>query len=482
MRKGQAWGIRLWRTAVLLAIGIVVLRSLPPLLHPGSFMYATRWVLYLPAVALGVMIAASWIPGAWLWRIALVGLVFAETLAWNQQYVPYLLYAPDYARHAGKQAPSNEFWADNYRGTDPFQNQILYTLKPAMHGYEPVFIERVRNTLCGDRRGRKYQRSVKNYEITAENHRGNLFAKRSFWLARQYIRGPLRSKHSLFPSATTVFLPEAGDDVPIPRVEEGQVPARAVSDNVKEISFISKEQLADFNRRLNMRSKRRSLSMPGVEIPGVHSALRLEFTSTETVVVKSNFRDRTGRRQMGKTAHIQVRGERSIALELPVPDFDIVEAQVYFEMLSTRGQLTLDRVDLLADLDDENHLIDIVERRPNYVIVEVGELAEARVLTFIDAHYPGWHAYVDGREVPILLANDAFKAVVLEPGTHRVEFHFRPWRVYAGVGISLGTALLAMFFVVGTALAERKRRVPIVERSEAPVEEADGAQPQGKEE
>ena len=33
---------------------------------------------------------------------------------------------------------------------------------------------------------------------------------------------------------------------------------------------------------------------------------------------------------------------------------------------------------------------------------------------------------VDGKDTPVLRANFAFKAVLLEPGRHRVEFRFEP--------------------------------------------------------
>jgi hypothetical protein len=35
---------------------------------------------------------------------------------------------------------------------------------------------------------------------------------------------------------------------------------------------------------------------------------------------------------------------------------------------------------------------------------------------------------VDGREAPVLQANVLFRAVRVEPGTHRVRFVFRPFR------------------------------------------------------
>jgi hypothetical protein len=43
-------------------------------------------------------------------------------------------------------------------------------------------------------------------------------------------------------------------------------------------------------------------------------------------------------------------------------------------------------------------------------------------LFYPDGYHPGWKAYVDGKQVPIELANLGFKAVALKQGTHRVRF------------------------------------------------------------
>jgi membrane protein YfhO len=80
-------------------------------------------------------------------------------------------------------------------------------------------------------------------------------------------------------------------------------------------------------------------------------------------------------------------------------------------------------------------------RSANSVSLRVGPLSEHRILLFVDAHYPGWRAMVDGQETEILLANDVFKAVELGPGTHQVSFTYSSGRVLMGVGISLTTLM-----------------------------------------
>jgi hypothetical protein len=61
------------------------------------------------------------------------------------------------------------------------------------------------------------------------------------------------------------------------------------------------------------------------------------------------------------------------------------------------------------------------------------------VLVLADAFYPGWRVSVDGQEREILRANLFFRGVLLEHGTHSVEFRYRPSSFFIGMGISLAT-------------------------------------------
>lgn len=50
------------------------------------------------------------------------------------------------------------------------------------------------------------------------------------------------------------------------------------------------------------------------------------------------------------------------------------------------------------------------------------------VLLLNDVWHPWWFAKADGRDVPVLRANGAFRAVILPPGTRGVRFSFQPLR------------------------------------------------------
>src|SRR5205823_6633583 len=51
-------------------------------------------------------------------------------------------------------------------------------------------------------------------------------------------------------------------------------------------------------------------------------------------------------------------------------------------------------------------------------------LAQPGYLLQRESWYPGWHARVDGVEVPVLRADSVFRAVALSAGNHDVEIYF----------------------------------------------------------
>jgi hypothetical protein len=68
-------------------------------------------------------------------------------------------------------------------------------------------------------------------------------------------------------------------------------------------------------------------------------------------------------------------------------------------------------------------------------------LSRLGVLVVSESHHPGWKAFVDGQETPIMVANYAFRAVLLQPGRHTVRFEYRPASVWLGLAISMASIL-----------------------------------------
>lgn len=89
----------------------------------------------------------------------------------------------------------------------------------------------------------------------------------------------------------------------------------------------------------------------------------------------------------------------------------------------------------------------ITEYLPNRVVIEA-TLLQKGYLILVDTYYPGWKAYVDGKERKIYKANYTLRAVYLKPGKHKVEFIYKPQSFRVGLGISLLTLGALLIWVV----------------------------------
>ena len=88
----------------------------------------------------------------------------------------------------------------------------------------------------------------------------------------------------------------------------------------------------------------------------------------------------------------------------------------------------------------------------NEVTIQV-DTSLAGLLVCSESNMSGWSATVDGRPVPILAANYAFRAVEIPPGSHTVHFAYEPPGWKSGLAISIvGLLLCVCGLVTGRAL------------------------------
>ena len=93
--------------------------------------------------------------------------------------------------------------------------------------------------------------------------------------------------------------------------------------------------------------------------------------------------------------------------------------------------------------------IDLVKHEPEHIIYETSATSSQLTL-FSEIYYPkGWNAYIDGKLTPHYRANYVLRAMTVPEGNHKVEFKFEPTVVKTGSTISLITAILLFFLVLG---------------------------------
>jgi hypothetical protein len=85
----------------------------------------------------------------------------------------------------------------------------------------------------------------------------------------------------------------------------------------------------------------------------------------------------------------------------------------------------------------------VVEYSPRRVVLETDAPAPAFLVTS-ENHYPGWRAFLDGQEQPLLYTNVAFRGLPVPPGRHTIEMRFDPPILkYSAVLSGLAWLLLA---------------------------------------
>lgn len=93
--------------------------------------------------------------------------------------------------------------------------------------------------------------------------------------------------------------------------------------------------------------------------------------------------------------------------------------------------------DLLAvDLKGVRDVVKLSRPDTNSVVLDT-QSAAAGVLVLTDMYFPGWTAYLDGKQVPIGRANHLMRAVHLPQGRHQVKFVYDPLSFRMGMWLLL---------------------------------------------
>lgn len=117
-------------------------------------------------------------------------------------------------------------------------------------------------------------------------------------------------------------------------------------------------------------------------------------------------------------------------------------------VLALEGASPVERIDFTPDSAQAT----MTQAEPNRLKVQAHAPGPS-FLVVAEAYDPEWTVRVDGQRTPLLRANQMFRAVRLGPGSHEVEFVYRPTALYLGAALSLATLVLII-------LAGRSRPTP----------------------
>ncbi|MCE7862512.1 MAG: hypothetical protein DYG99_03115 [Bacteroidetes bacterium CHB5] len=94
--------------------------------------------------------------------------------------------------------------------------------------------------------------------------------------------------------------------------------------------------------------------------------------------------------------------------------------------------------------------IELVDHSPSYMKYE-SRAGLKSIAVFSEIYYPkGWHAFIDGNEVPILRANYVLRALEVPAGKHTIEFKFEPKPYTIGNKVTMASGWLLLIVVLGS--------------------------------
>lgn len=102
--------------------------------------------------------------------------------------------------------------------------------------------------------------------------------------------------------------------------------------------------------------------------------------------------------------------------------------------------------------------IELVSYKPNELVYETSTPKDGFVV-FSEIYYPGWQAYLDGKEVEHGRANYIFRAMNVPAGQHKIEFKFDPRSLHVTEGVAFaGMAVLVVGVIVAVVIGVRRRK------------------------
>ncbi len=97
-----------------------------------------------------------------------------------------------------------------------------------------------------------------------------------------------------------------------------------------------------------------------------------------------------------------------------------------------------------------------IQRYENSLVAIQVAASDDGILVLADSFYPGWKAFVDGKETRIVRANHFFRAVAFPRGEHWIEFRYEPQSFKLGLIISSLTLTCLVVISLGLLLRQRK--------------------------
>jgi hypothetical protein len=235
-----------------------------------------------------------------------------------------------------------------------------------------------------------------------------------------------------------------------------QIPETGLSQKENETSLLNNGRPLLIRGEM-MKDPNISATIGETATGGRHASLFLTLSGQGSMKVVPVFKKvATGDMQFGAQHETTLKADEPQTIEFPMPDSDRMQVFLRVDFTESASDVLVTGANVATDADDEDSHIHILRQTANQVELRLTDLPAPRVLLFVDSYYPGWKATVDGREVPILPGNNAFKAVVVPAGSSEVRFAFSSTRVTLGLVLA-GIAMLLVVLAVLAGFLDRRR-------------------------
>jgi len=106
---------------------------------------------------------------------------------------------------------------------------------------------------------------------------------------------------------------------------------------------------------------------------------------------------------------------------------------------------------------EEVEILDYQDQKSEYRVT----LLSPGYLSTSENYFPGWRAWVNGQEAPVLRSNYTFRALALTPGSHQIVFRYIPVSFRIGLWVGLSSLLFFLaselwYVIRGWASAESR--------------------------
>lgn len=127
---------------------------------------------------------------------------------------------------------------------------------------------------------------------------------------------------------------------------------------------------------------------------------------------------------------------------------DDVSRKLYTFRINPRRQAMLSKEDIkrIGQKTFGKGSVEVARSKPNKVTLNADFLSTGFVV-LSDEFYPGWRAYVDGKQTEIYKTNGVIRGVIVPEGRHEILFKYIPAKIYMAMALS-GIALGAIFLII----------------------------------